>query len=133
MTFPVSVVRSSYFVYWLLFVGLAILGGRSPGPFRDPATIPYPFAGVAVVSLLVGVLLALLYIIFQPTNPNRSTRRVLATFAYVSVLAVPALVPLYDAPGHFYVPQAFALFTFLLMLIWLLAVAGGKAWHKLRA
>lgn len=70
MTIPTSIVRSSYVVYWLLFAYLAVQGGRYPGFVGDPAAVPYPFFGVTVVSLLVGVFLAIFYSIVQPTNPQ---------------------------------------------------------------
>jgi hypothetical protein len=129
-----AAMRLSYVAYWLLFVGLTALGGDNgfntlSGTDRESAS--YPYVAVVVISLLIGVATAGLYMILNPVSPTRSWPRLLAGLAYTAILAIlAALMFVTHLASAVYAIHAFAFVSFLLMLIWCAAAAGHALWRK---
>ncbi len=104
------------FLYWLVFVWLAVDWAHNPGYVMNRENVPYPVRDVVFVSGFVGLLVgALGLFLLWPKNWKRWARTGLCV-AYVLVLVFLVLSgEVTDMPGIVYVPPAFAFYTLLLI------------------
>src|SRR6266850_8615697 len=97
---------------------------------RNRETVPDPWEDVFETCALIGVEIAVLYVILRPPTFRRSWRRVLAALVYASILIVisqPAAM--FDLAGYVYVPRTFALTTFLVLVILLVQIIAMRCWR----
>ena len=117
--------------YWIIFVLLTLHAGRNRRMVRNRETVPYPWEDVFETCALIGVETAVLYVILRPPTFRRSWRRVLAALLYASILIVINKPPaLFDLAGYVYVPETFALITFLALLILLVQMIAMWCWRR---
>ena len=124
--------RYGLIAYWLVFVSLTLHAGSNRGFARNRETVPYPWEDVFETCALIGVETAVLYVILRPPTFRRSWRRVFAALLYVSILRVVINKPaaLFDLAGYVYVPETFALITFLALFILLVQMIAMWCWRR---
>jgi hypothetical protein len=123
--------RYGLIAYWIFFVLLTLHAGRDPGHVRNRETVPYPWDDVIETCALIGVETAVLYVILRPPTFRRSWRRVVAALLHTSILRVVINKPraMFDLAGYVYVPETFALITFLALLVLLVQMIAMRCWR----
>jgi hypothetical protein len=115
----VSPMNVSLFVYWVVFVWLAIGAGRNPGFVGHPEAVAYPVQGVSTLCVVLALLVALLRLVLRPPLTWRRWARLALRASYVLLLIfllLPATAT--DMPGIEYVPAKFSFVTLLMLAVW---------------
>lgn len=121
----ITLLRQFWLVpYWLVFVGISVWAGRSPGYVRHPELAPYPVFGVVSVSAFLGICCAVLHFVLRPRTFSKPWKRLLVAFCLTMVLTLVTLsTAATDLPGIAYVPLLFALITTLGLFSTMLGLA----------
>ena len=118
--------RCTIAVLWLLSLLAIIEAGFKPGFMTRPSAEPsYPWLGVILMSIVITIECALLYIMLRPEKYVWSPSRLGSAFGVFFVFSIGALNTLltFDLPAYLYVPSEFTILVTLLLLLLLIITA----------
>ena len=115
--------RCTVAILWLLSLLATVDAGFKPGFMTPPsAEASYPWVGVILMSIVITIECAILYLLLRPQKYAWSPSRLGIAFGVFFVFSIGAVITLltFDLPTYFYIPSEFTILVALLLLLLLI-------------